>query len=159
MSGLAGPLDSCCRFCWVAVLALLLVRHSRRWIEETAYAVTPNAIVFRSGWWGKRLSVVGFNKIQAVVVESDTRSTGAIAWPRSESTPPARAGRVIESTFPYLDEVVAADSPEKPPGRAGRSLGIPLVMREKRGQKRRKGTDLFSGGVSRLKSTPMLVGK
>jgi len=89
------------------VAVLLLVRHARRWIEETAYAVTPNAIVFRSGWWGRRLSVVGFNKIQAVEwSQSPFDRRHRMASLSVDTAGAGRTGHRID--IPYLDETVAS---------------------------------------------------
>lgn len=94
--------------------------HARRWIAETGYALTPHAIVFRSGWWGRRLSVVVFNKIQAV----DWRQTPFDRRNRmaSVSVDTAGAGRTGHRIdIPFLDESAARRMQEQLAELAGKT--------------------------------------
>lgn len=40
--------------------------HARRWTRSAAWAETASTVMFRSGWWNRRLSVVRQAKIQAL---------------------------------------------------------------------------------------------
>jgi putative membrane protein len=55
---------------WGAVVAAVALPwawiHARLWVRHTAWALTETAVVYRSGWWHRRLSVVRFNKVQAL---------------------------------------------------------------------------------------------
>jgi len=44
----------------------LVWNHARQYVRFAGYALMPNAVAFRSGWWVRRMSVVSFAKIQAV---------------------------------------------------------------------------------------------
>jgi len=55
---------------WGAALAALALPwawiHARLFVRHTAWALTDSAVVYRSGWWNRRLSVVRFAKVQAL---------------------------------------------------------------------------------------------
>ena len=53
-----------------AVCAGWSVLHARQWWKHAAWAVTPHAVAYKSGWWTRRTSVVRFAKIQTVSVSS-----------------------------------------------------------------------------------------
>jgi putative membrane protein len=42
--------------------------HAKLYLKYTAYALTPSAVAYRSGWWVRRLSVVRFNKAQVLAL-------------------------------------------------------------------------------------------
>jgi putative membrane protein len=55
----------------IVPLAALVVLHARLWPRHARYALLPDAIVWRSGWWTRRTSIVRYEKIQVVTrVES-----------------------------------------------------------------------------------------
>lgn len=95
----------------LAVLAAVLVFHAvraRLYVRYTAYALGPEAVVFRSGWWVRRTSVVRFGKIQAVeMAQSPFDRRYGMA---SVAVDTAGAGRVGHRVaIPYLDLGVAVD--------------------------------------------------
>jgi putative membrane protein len=49
-----------------APLAGLAYLHARLHVRHAAYALVPGALLYRSGWWMRRFSVVRFSKIQSV---------------------------------------------------------------------------------------------
>jgi putative membrane protein len=55
---------------WGLLPVLVLVpwawAHARLYVRHTGYAVTSDAILYRSGWWVRRLSAARFTKIQAL---------------------------------------------------------------------------------------------
>jgi len=40
--------------------------HAALYTRHTAWALSGSAVVYRSGWWDRRFSVVRFNKVQAL---------------------------------------------------------------------------------------------
>jgi len=59
---------------WGSLLALVLIPwawvHARLWVRHSGYAVTSDAVLYRSGWWVRRLSAARFTKIQALELHS-----------------------------------------------------------------------------------------
>lgn len=57
---------------WGLVLAVfglpLAFRHSRLYARRTGYALTPTAVLYRSGCWIRRVSIVPFGKIQTLLL-------------------------------------------------------------------------------------------
>jgi len=45
---------------------------TRRWVRRAGYALTDNAIYFRSGWMGRQVSVVRFVNMQTVSMRQST---------------------------------------------------------------------------------------
>jgi len=87
-------------------LVLLAVVHARLWTRHAAYALLPDAVLWKSGWWTRRTSVVPYGKIQVVGLGQtpfDRRHRMA-----SLSVDTAGAGHVGHSfELPYLDEAAA----------------------------------------------------
>ena len=52
-----------------AVGVLLAAAHSRLYVKHAKYAVTSEAVIYRSGWWSRKISVVRFAKIQVLAME------------------------------------------------------------------------------------------
>lgn len=52
--------------CVAAALFPLAYIRAGLYVKYTAYALTPGAVLYRSGWWVRRLSVARFNRIQVV---------------------------------------------------------------------------------------------
>jgi putative membrane protein len=50
----------------LAVGLPLVWLNAKLYVKHTAYALTENAVLYRSGWWVRRMSVVRFAKIQAL---------------------------------------------------------------------------------------------
>jgi putative membrane protein len=44
--------------------------HAKLYVQHTSYAVTDTAVLYRSGWWVRRLSVVRFNKVQSLALRA-----------------------------------------------------------------------------------------
>lgn len=93
----------------VAVPALWLAyQHSRRWVAATGYALLPGAILFRSGWWGQRLSIVRFNKIQVLdLSQSPFDRRLAMATLSVDTAGAGPAGHRID--IPYLATATARE--------------------------------------------------
>lgn len=66
---LAAPAVVYWKLAGLVALPLLVgffVLRARLYVRYTAWALTSEAVVFRSGWWTRRLSAVKFPKIQAL---------------------------------------------------------------------------------------------
>ena len=50
----------------IPVLLGYFIARARLYLAFTRYALTDDAILFKSGWWTQRMSIVRFGKIQAV---------------------------------------------------------------------------------------------
>jgi len=84
-------------------LAYLL---SRRWAENTGYALTPDAIVFKSGWWGRNTSAVRLSKIQALsLTQSPFDRRHGMAGVEVDTAGGGLAGHRV--AIPYLEEAIA----------------------------------------------------
>lgn len=55
-------------FAWAAVLVAWAVVHARLYVKHLGWGVGDQAVLFRSGWLWRELSVARFNKIQAVTL-------------------------------------------------------------------------------------------
>ena len=90
----------------VLPIAGLVVLHARCWPRHAAWALLPDAAVWRSGWWTRRTSIVPYEKIQVVALEEspfDRRHAMA-----SLALDTAGAGRVGHTfVVPYLDRACA----------------------------------------------------
>jgi len=96
---------------WWSLLLLLVglplvALHARRWVASAAWLATPQAVLFRSGWWGRRMSVVPIGKIQALALtESPFDRHNAMA---SVSVDTAGAGRIGHRvSIPFLAAATA----------------------------------------------------
>ena len=54
---------------WLAVLVVWACVHARLYVKHLGWAVGDQAVLFRSGWLWRELTVARFNKIQAVTLE------------------------------------------------------------------------------------------
>jgi putative membrane protein len=95
---------------WGLVPSFLLLPlawlHASLWVRHTGYAVAPQAVLFRSGWWTRRASVVRFGKIQSLErVESPFDRRHRMASLRVDTAGAARIGHSVD--IPYLDDRVA----------------------------------------------------
>ncbi len=89
-----------------AALAALL--HAHRWVAHAAYAVTAWGVLFRSGWWTRRLAIVPLARIQTVgLAESPFDRRHRMASVRIDTAGAAAAGYTI--AIPYLERAVAAE--------------------------------------------------
>ena len=100
-----------------AALAALL--HARRWAAHAAWAVTAWGVLFRSGWWTRRLAVVPLSRIQTVGFgESPFDRRHRMASVRIDTAGAAARGYTI--AIPYLDRAVAAEVVRRLYAEAGR---------------------------------------
>jgi putative membrane protein len=102
------------------VLALLAWCNARLYVEHTAWALVPGALVFRSGWWGRWLSVARFGKIQSVEhAQSPFDRRHAMGTVRVDTAGATRTGHTLR--IPYLDAAVASALAERLYAEAGRT--------------------------------------
>ena len=91
----------------VPLLALAVI-HARLWARHASYALLTDVVVWRSGWWTRRTSIVPYEKIQVVTLGQtpfDRRHHMA-----SVAVDTAGAGSVGHSfELPYLDEAEARE--------------------------------------------------
>jgi len=88
-----------------AALSLAYV-HAKLYVRHTRYAVTDTAVLYRSGWWVRRLSIVRFAKVQTLALRAspfDRRHEMA-----SVHVDTAGAGRVGHRVaIEFLEQAVA----------------------------------------------------
>lgn len=73
---------------------------AQRYVRCRHYCTTDHALLWRSGWWRKRLSIVLFSKIQAVVLDQspfDRRQR--MASVRIDTAGASRAGHAIDIRY------------------------------------------------------------
>ena len=88
--------------------ALAAFLHARRWVAHAAYAVTAWGVLFRSGWWTRRLAIVPLARIQTVGLgESPFDRRHRMASVRIDTAGAAAGGYTI--AIPYLERTVAAE--------------------------------------------------
>ena len=88
--------------------ALAALVHAHRWTSRAAYAVTAWGVLFRSGWWTRRLAIVPLARIQTVGLgESPFDRRHRMASVRIDTAGAAAAGYTI--AIPYLERAVAAE--------------------------------------------------
>ncbi len=85
---------------------LLAYLHAQLYAQRTGYALTPSAVLYRSGCWVRRLSIVPFGKIQAL----DLRQTpfdrrNAMASVHADTAGASARGHRV--AIPYLDLGIA----------------------------------------------------
>ncbi len=89
-----------------AGLAALL--HAHRWVAHAAYAVTGWGVLFRWGWWTRRLAIVPLARIQTVgLTESPFDRRHGMASVRVDTAGAAASGYTI--AIPYLERSVAGE--------------------------------------------------
>ncbi len=80
---------------------------SALYVRHTGYALVPGAVLFRSGWWNRRMSVARFGKIQSLErAESPFDRRHAMASVRVDTAGARGLGHSID--IQYLDVDVAA---------------------------------------------------
>jgi len=92
---------------WLPVILLPLIYLGvRRWVRLAGYALTDNAVFFRSGWLTRRISVVRFNKMQTVSMsESPFDRRHRMASVAVDTAGAGKIGHRID--IPFLDLDVA----------------------------------------------------
>lgn len=100
-----------------AACAALL--HARRWAARAGYALTAWGVLFRWGWWTRRLALVPLARIQTVGLgESPFDRRHGMASVRIDTAGAAAAGYTI--AIPYLEKTVAAEIVDRLYAEAGR---------------------------------------
>lgn len=93
--------------------------HARRWTAGAGYALTAWGVLFRSGWWTRRLALVPLARIQTVGLgESPFDRRHGMASVRIDTAGAAAAGYTI--AIPYLERTVAAEIVDRLYAEAGR---------------------------------------
>ncbi len=88
--------------------ALAAFLHAHRWVAHAAWSVTAWGVLFRSGWWTRRLAIVPLARIQTVGLgESPFDRRHRMASVRIDTAGGAASGYTI--AIPYLEKAVAAD--------------------------------------------------
>lgn len=83
----------------VGILAAIPVQLllARRYVACRSFSTTPQGLLWRSGWWRRRLSIVPFAKIQAVVLsQSPFDRRQSMARVRIDTAGASRAGHAID---------------------------------------------------------------
>lgn len=95
----------------LALLAVLLgwaYLHSRLYIAHLGWATTEGAILFRSGWIWRRITIVRFSKIQAVAIrESPFDRRAGMARVRVDTAGAGNASHRVD--IPYLARETARE--------------------------------------------------
>ena len=82
--------------------------HARRQVAHAGYALTAWGVLFRSGWWTRKLAIVPHARIQTVGLgESPFDRRHRMASVRIDTAGAAASGYTI--AIPYLERAVAAD--------------------------------------------------
>lgn len=93
--------------------------HAVRYVRHTGWALTPHAVLYRSGWWNRRTSVVPFAKIQVVRTSATPFDRRArMAGVRVDTAGSGKVGHRVDVR--YLDREVAAELAEHLLAEAGR---------------------------------------
>ena len=106
--GLAGP-KALALFVIGVVLASV---HARMYVKFAQYAVTPEAVIYRSGWWTRKISIVRFEKIQVLALEeSPFDRWNRMAGVRVDTAGAGRVGHGVD--IRYLEAGDAAAMMER----------------------------------------------
>jgi putative membrane protein len=90
----------------VAPAAALVWARARLYVRHTGYAITDRAVVYRSGWWVRRLSLVRVDKIQSLALtQSPFDRLNAMASLLVDTAGGGRIGHRVDMA--YLEETVA----------------------------------------------------
>ena len=95
---LAGP-KALAIFMVGVVLAAV---HAKLYVKYAQYAITPEAVIYRSGWWSRKVSIVRFAKIQVLAMEeSPFDRWNRMAGVRVDTAGAGRVGHGVD--IRYLD--------------------------------------------------------
>jgi len=95
-----------------AIGVVLAAVHARLYVKYAQYAVTSEAVLYRSGWWSRKLSVVRFEKIQVLAMEeSPFDSWNGMAGVRVDTAGAGRVGHGVD--IRYLEAGDAATMMER----------------------------------------------
>ncbi len=108
---------------WGLVIALpaafTACLHADRYVAHAAYALTGWGVLFRSGWWTRKLAIVPLARIQTVgLAESPFDRRHGMASVRIDTAGAAAGGYTV--AIPYLERTVAADVVQRLYAEAGR---------------------------------------
>jgi len=107
-------------FAWAAVLVVWAWVHSRLYVKHLGWAVGDRAVLFRSGWLWRELTVARFNKIQAVTLsESPFDRRARMASVGVDTAGAADASHGVD--IPYLARRTADDLYRQLAGEAART--------------------------------------
>lgn len=95
---------------WAAIVLLagtaLAWTHAKLYVKHACYALAPEAVVYRSGWWNQRTSVVLYGKIQSLELEeSPFDRWNRMACLRVDTAGAGRVGHRVD--IRYLEADVA----------------------------------------------------
>jgi putative membrane protein len=81
--------------------------HARMYVKYARYAMTPEAVVYRSGWWSRKISIVRYAKIQVLALdESPFDRWNRMAGLRVDTAGAGRIGHGVD--IRYLEAPDAA---------------------------------------------------
>ena len=105
---------------WLGVLLAWAWVHARLYVNHLGWAIDDQAVLFRSGWLWRELTVARFNKIQAVTLgETPFDRRAGMASVRVDT---AGAGDVSHRVdIPYLARRIADDVYRRLAGEAART--------------------------------------
>jgi putative membrane protein len=87
---------------------VLATVHARLYVKHARYAVTPEAVVYRSGWWSRKISIVRFEKIQVLALdETPFDRWNRMAAVRVDTAGAGRVGHGVDIRYLEADEAVA----------------------------------------------------
>jgi putative membrane protein len=115
------PFTAMLRWWTVAAMAvgvLWACLHARLYVKNLGWAIADDAVLFRSGWLWRELTIARFNKIQAVAVTESPFDRRALMATIRVDTAAASAHRV---TIPYLARATADDLYRTLSGEAART--------------------------------------
>lgn len=82
--------------------------HARLYVKYAGYAVTAEAVIYRSGWWSRKLSIVRFEKIQVLALEeSPFDRWNRMAAVRVDTAGAGRVGHGVDIRYLEAGDAVA----------------------------------------------------
>lgn len=107
-------------FAWLAVLVVWAWVHARLYVKHLGWAAGDQAVLFRSGWLWREVTVARFNKIQAVTLsESPFDRRARMASVRVDTAGAANASHRVD--IPYLTRRTADELYRRLAGEAART--------------------------------------
>jgi putative membrane protein len=107
-------------FAWFAVLVVWACVHARLYVKHLGWAVSDQAVLFRSGYLWRQITVARFNKIQAVTLsESPFDRRASMAGVRVDTAGAGDASHRVD--IPYLARLTADDLYRRLAGEAART--------------------------------------
>jgi putative membrane protein len=107
-------------FAWLGILMTLALVHARLYVKHLGWAVGDQAVLFRSGYLWRQLTVARFNKIQAVTLsESPFDRRARMASVRVDTAGAGDASHRVD--IPYLARATADDLHGRLAGEAART--------------------------------------